>query len=290
MKVVIYGATGWLGKSTINHLLNINKDVDLILIASKRKKLLFQNKKFDVLNPDDMKNIKNEEFDILFNYSFLTGNNVSKIKPKEYVAITDEIIENGNIFLENNNVKKALLSSSGAIYWADTKKENIYSSQKLKQERLFIEICENNNIEYSIARIFGLISNFYNVDYKYAFSSFIAQSQKNKIIKIDSNIKVIRSYLVFDRLIDYFLKDPINVFDAWNINLDIYELGKIISKITKSELIVNENYFDSIQKDEYISKDYSFKNEFDDSLLDTEEKIKEIIKFTENKNNTFDIL
>ena len=290
MKVVIYGATGWLGKSTINHLLNINKDVDLILIASKRKKLLFQNKKFDVLNPDDMKNIKNEEFDILFNYSFLTGNNVSKIKPKEYVAITDEIIENGNIFLENNNVKKALLSSSGAIYWADTKKENIYSSQKLKQERLFIEICENNNIEYSIARIFGLISNFYNVDYKYAFSSFIAQSQKNKIKKINSNIKVIRSYLVFDRLIDYFLKDPINVFDAWNINLDIYELGKIISKITNSELIVNENYFDSIQKDEYISKDYSFKNEFDDSLLDTEEKIKEIIKFTENKKNTFDIL
>ena len=123
MKVVIYGATGWLIKSTINHLLNINKDVDLILIASKRKKLLFQNKKFDVLNPDDMKNIKNEEFDILFNYSFLTGNNVSKIKPKEYVAITDEIIENGNIFLENNNVKKALLSSSGAIYWADTKKK-----------------------------------------------------------------------------------------------------------------------------------------------------------------------
>ena len=86
------------------------------------------------------------------------------------------------------------------------------------------------------------------------------------------------------------MKDPINVFDAWNINLDIYELGKIISKITNSELIVNENYFDSIQKDEYISKDYSFKNEFDDSLLDTEEKIKEIIKFTENKNNTFDIL
>ena len=31
---------------------------------------------------------------------------------------------------------------------------------KLKQERLFIQICENNNIEYSIARIFGLISNF----------------------------------------------------------------------------------------------------------------------------------
>ena len=86
------------------------------------------------------------------------------------------------------------------------------------------------------------------------------------------------------------MKDPINVFDAWNINLDIYELGKIISKITNSELIVNENYFDSIQKDEYISKDYSFKNEFDDSLLDTEEKIKEIIKFTENKKNTFDIL
>ena len=55
------------------------------------------------------------------------------------------------------------------------------------------------------------------------------------------------------------MKDPINVFDAWNINLDIYELGKIISKITNSELIVNENYFDSIQKDEYISKDYSLK-------------------------------
>ncbi len=45
MKVVIYGATGWLGKSTINHLLNINKDVDLILIASKRKKLLKRNQK-----------------------------------------------------------------------------------------------------------------------------------------------------------------------------------------------------------------------------------------------------
>ena len=58
MKVVIYGATGWLGKSTINHLLNINKDVDLILIASKRKNYCFKIKKFDVLNPDDMKKYK----------------------------------------------------------------------------------------------------------------------------------------------------------------------------------------------------------------------------------------
>ena len=43
MKVVIYGATGWLGKSTINHLLNINKDV-VNLNCIKKKKLLFQNK------------------------------------------------------------------------------------------------------------------------------------------------------------------------------------------------------------------------------------------------------
>ena len=51
MKVVIYGATGWLGKSTINHLLNINKDVDLILIAKKEKNYCFKIKNLMFLIP-----------------------------------------------------------------------------------------------------------------------------------------------------------------------------------------------------------------------------------------------
>ena len=276
IKVLIFGATGWLGKSTIDYFSRNQPSAELILVSSLQKEFNIQEKKYKTISLEEFKNLKDLNIDYFFNYAFLTGNKVKDLSENLYIKKSDEIIFSTKDFIKNNEINKALLASSGAVYWKDTKKQNTYSIQKLKQEEVFKSECNKYNVNLQIARIFAVLANPEFTEYPYAFTDFVKQAKNNKKIHIKSNVKVLRSYLYFDYLIDFFLNGKyIEVFDAWNLNIDIAELSEIIANFYNAKVYFDSNYSEKIV-DEYVSSNYEFFNYFHGEF-DVEELIKKII-------------
>ena len=286
MNILIFGSTGWLGRATISYLVNRFDNLELTLISSLNKSFTYKEKRYEVFDIKYLESLKNNSFDYFFNFAFLTGSDAAKHNEKKFNKITEKIIDSSESFIRNNKINKTLLTSSGAVYWVGTEKETPYAKQKLNQENKIISICNKTETELSIARIFALIANHYQTNYEYAFSSFIKQAKKNDSIKINSKIRVMRSYLFFDLLLDYFFEVSNNVFDAWNFNIDIYDLASVVASIYDSKIEVDEGYFQSAKNDVYISKDETFQSYFSKNI-DIEKKIESIINYTENEKNIF---
>jgi len=286
---VILGANGWLGKSTLSYIVENYSDCEFTLVSSQDRLLSFKDKEFKIISFEKFLKIEDKEVDVFFNYAFLTGNRVKNYSNSRYLSETEKLIEGANQFINKNMISKVLLSSSGAIYNNGTKKENVYSLQKKKQEEELLNNCSSSNTIFLIARIFGLFANYYNVEYEYAFSSFIEQAKNNKSIKIKSEHKVVRSYLVFKYLLDYFLQlNESQTIDAWNVKLDIFELAKIICDIFNVDVELNKSYFKSEFVDDYSSKDTFFK-EIMPLKFSIHQEIEKIIKFSEKASNKVDI-
>ena len=286
MNILIFGSTGWLGRATLSYLVNRYDKLNLTLISSENKTFKFQEKLYEVFDNNYFNSLKNNSFDYFFNFAFPTGDDAAKYTEEEFNNITDKIIDSSVEFIKNNKINKTLLTSSGAVYWVGSPKETLYAKQKLNQENKIKEICDKTGTELNIARIFALIANHYQTSYEYAFSSFIKQAKRNNSIKINSKIRVFRSYLFFDLLLDYFFEENDSIYDAWNFNIDIFDLATIVASIFNSKIDTEEEYFQSTLRDEYISKDSSFQSQFSQNL-DIEKKIEEIINCTENEKFYF---
>ena len=138
----------------------------------------------------------------------------------------------------------------------------MYTIQKLQQEDEFKSINTQLNSDYIIARIFGVIGSQYDFNKNYAFTSFIKSGMNRESISINSKHKVLRSYLYFENLLEYFFNlDNKNLtIDAWDANFDIYELALKIAEIYSVKVNVSDKYFSSEDVDKYISTDNKFKD------------------------------
>ena len=259
-KVLIFGASGWLGRITLNFIKKNGLEFDTTLVASTRKTINNDNYNFTFISTDDFRNIKNQSFDYYLNFAFLTQDKLKVINELEYSEKIDEIIKINSDFFKKNKIQNSLLISSGAVYWKNTPKENLYTLKKLEQEDSFIQ----NNKNYIIGRLFGVLGSQYDLISPYAFTSFIKSAKKEKKIKIDSKIKVLRSYLYFENFLDLFFKDIFynQILDIWDKVFDIYELAKIISEIFDAELVVDSNYFNSEKVDIYLSSNYNYQTKY----------------------------
>ena len=56
--LLIYGASGWLGRQTINYILKNNVDVNLVLVSSKDIDLRFSNMKYKSISYSDFQKLK----------------------------------------------------------------------------------------------------------------------------------------------------------------------------------------------------------------------------------------
>lgn len=259
-KVLIFGASGWLGRITLNFIKKNNLDFETTLVSSTRRTVQYKNNVFNFLSPVDMQKISNEYFDYYLNYAFLTQDKLKIFNEKEYSDVVDKIIKVNENFSLKNNLKNSLLISSGAVYWKNTNKENLYTIKKLEQEESF----KQNNQNYLIGRLFAVIGSQFDFSSNYAFTSFINSAIKNNQVKIESAKKVIRSYLYFENFLELYFKENFKnqTLDLWDKVFDIYEIGKMVSEIYGVKLIVNPQYDKSKNVDKYISKNNEYQLNF----------------------------
>ena len=85
IKVLIFGATGWLGKSTIDYFSRNQLRAEFILVSRLQKKFNIQDKNYKTISLEEFKNLKDLNIDYFFNYAFLTGNNINDLSENLFI-------------------------------------------------------------------------------------------------------------------------------------------------------------------------------------------------------------
>ena len=132
---------------------------------------------------------------------FATHKNFIKESEKNYKYIED--------FLLNSDIKGFFYPSSGSVYKIrekDKKIYKVYSDRKLEEEKLYKEICKNNNINLLIPRIFSSIGPYMNSPEKFPIGSFTRQAVYDNKIKIFSETNNEYSFCYLEILAELSLK------------------------------------------------------------------------------------
>lgn len=283
--IVILGASGWIGKNFVSSLSEL-QNVNLFLYSFKQPKTI-ELKKELIYKTQPIQNINNlsiNKVDSLIDLAFPTQDKIDVLGNSNYLEQVEELLELKKEFLIQFQPLNILNISSGAVHW-EGNKSNLYSKNKIKEEKLYINHCKNTNTNLDIARIYGFLGSFYDYSKHYAFTSFIEQAKENNQINIESSKLVYRSYILFENLFSYynyrtfqFTGSEINIFDACLDTFEISDLANIVAK--KFSSVVNR--LDNLEGiDEYIGNNKYLLNFLKSKNLDwqiTDKKILNLIQ------------
>lgn len=253
-RILIHGTSSWLGKSTLDHLISKDYSYDnFILSSNKYTNLFHKEKKYKLYNSAELKNIKNEDIDILYFYSFPINKiqNEALLK-RDFTKLMKEI----ELLITQNSIKKIFLASSGSVYGVEIDKYSIYSKYKKTQEDILMEVCEEHKIELQICRIFAVIAPFYDLSANYAFTTFIKSAVEQKYIEV-RNPNIMRSFVNFNDIVDISLqKLEIEIYDASTSIMTIANLANLVGQFFNVDVVVNQENpptaFDYLSKNDFI--------------------------------------
>ena len=240
--LLVVGGTGFFGKSILKYIIHYNylkKNFDKVFILSRNK---LKKKEFSYI-----KSKKN------FHITKINSNisNVKRLPCVDYV-IYAALLKNYNedhralkkyleLAKKFHPKSKILYISSGAVYGEQPNSINEFSENylefnkkinfksgykkkyayfKLKNEKLFKKFGKKGG-KVSIARCFTFVGEFLPQVSKYVLGNFIKSILSNKKININSNHKIIRSYMYSDDLVKWLFK----ILFHSNPSCPIYNVG-----------------------------------------------------------------
>lgn len=264
-----------IGKNS-NFSKKLLQSLDNVFLVSSR----------DILqNINILSEFKNKRINIIFN----------NFHPATHLDIIDKI----NVYIENtilstslildyfkdSNINKIIYTSSSSVYGNnilceetdDLKPMNLHASLKISNEKLVEKYCKDNNIDYTITRIF----NMYGGNDTFSVISKIINSYKySKELTIVNNGNAIRDFIHIDDVVSIY-KQLLNIKNLKVLNIGtgsgnsikgvldflLYNGIKIkINNIFKDELKISTSNskllkkiigkYDFINIEEYLKKEF----------------------------------
>jgi len=290
--LIITGTNGWLGRALVYLINNFYKnDFNLICLSQSDSELKI-NEKISVPLKNFYDPIKIDGETIIFHLAFLTKDKLNIVSKEKYIEDNNRITETLTEVINNNQVCSLIYISSGAVYNND----NLYSFLKLKDEEFFKELCQKNNINLLIPRLFNIGGPYINKHQAYALSNFILQSLEKNLIIINSKSPTYRSYI--------HVYDFLNICIKWSLDNNksaLYEFdtrGQEIIEMQELAQLVSQNTNGCIIERDFINKDAKadmfygnitnqnfLTKKFNINIRSTNEIIIDTIRFIKNEYN-----
>lgn len=242
MKTIIIGQNSNLSKSLIRKL-------NYSILVSSRTLLEDIN---------TLAEYKHQNINLVFN-NFQSATHLNFLDNAEsYVSnsilITAKVLD----YFKNTHINKIVYTSSSSVYGNnilcnekdELKPMNLHASLKVANEKLIEKYCSDNNIDYTITRIFNMYGGNDNFS---IISKIINAHKKNKILTIVNNGNAIRDFIHIDDVVAVYVKllkskniPIVNIGTGNGISIktiiDYLKNNKIdilVENITKSELKIS---------------------------------------------------
>jgi UDP-glucose 4-epimerase len=241
-KTIIIGKTSNLSNA-------LSKKIDDCIVFSSRE--ISNNINF-------LDDFKESKINIIFN-NFHPASQLNELESAhEYITnailITAKVLD----YFKGTPINKIIYTSSSSVYGNnilchekdELKPMNLHASLKVANEKLIEKYCSDNNIDYTIARIF----NMYGGDDNFSIISKIIKAYKtNQQLTIVNNGNAIRDFIHIDDVVEVYVEllkcknSPIvNIGTGSGISIktiiDYLKNNKIdisVDNITKNELKIS---------------------------------------------------
>jgi nucleoside-diphosphate-sugar epimerase len=264
--IVIFGASGWLGRECINILSRILQNDfknKVILVGSKHKVITMGNKRFDVRSINDLEDIKS--VDMVIDFAFITPEKFFEFGERTYIEMNKELTSKVLSFIKSKKPKYIYYSSSGAAdldfnYATKNLSKKIYGQLKYLAEIELESLSREISSHLLINRIWSL-TGFQMQDYsKFAIANFINQALETGKILITSSDQTLRTYVdASDQLEICFNKlfeSKISLINSGGFQISLFDLANLIYKVLSIKRNQTRNFVEKLSGDDYISKDF----------------------------------
>lgn len=266
-QILVTGATGWLGKSSISFLLNKKYAIKNIIAAASTEKILT----LDELTTIPVENFLNletsEEIDGIIHLAFLTREKVSVTSIENYVETNRKITNKVVDLIKDLKPNWVVNVSSGAVFNPKTKEleqsleNNPYGFLKLVEEKEIKIGTDSVGANLVIGRLWGASGSLMRLNRAYALSDFIFQALKDKKISINSNKTVLRRYVDAEIFMGVLIENALLgrnlVIDSGGPLVEIGELASVVGQALEVDKILRPKILSS-ELDDYYPRGEEF--------------------------------
>jgi len=244
-KVLVTGATGWLGRETVARVIEGKFEgitqSDLLLASSNGRDLELDS--LGMYPTVALENLSHREstnsIEGLVHLAFITKDKTTQYSFSEYVAKNIELISAACEIIERDKPKWVVVVSSGAIIDRATLEiennvvRNPYGFCKRIEEALIAESARKVGANIVIGRLWGGTGLYMPVKRAYAISDFIESAKESGAIRINSGGDVIRRYCDAGDFMEVLVRSAIHgdttTLDSGGSIIEVGELAKLIS-------------------------------------------------------------
>jgi UDP-glucuronate decarboxylase len=241
---VVTGASGWLGKATLEMLrqaLGVEFATRVTALGSHSSQVTFADGQTCPVQALLGWQLPRGQQFIIFHYAFLTKDKVGGTSTEEYISRNETISSVVRGWVEAGNVRGVVMPSSGAVYdYLHTKSRDpaalLYGQLKYNDEVAFSTACKKASTGLIMPRVFNLSGPYINKFDSYALASFIFQILSAHPITIRARRPVIRSYYYIGDLIELclqlLLKQTAAATECFDVVGDeTVELGELAQRV-----------------------------------------------------------
>jgi nucleoside-diphosphate-sugar epimerase len=240
--VIVTGASGWLGRATLNMLR------DLLGECFDTRVLAFGSYARDVLLPGGIRVGCRALADLaaydgppplIIHHACLTKDRVSALGADAFLGINDGIRDQLTDLVKRRGAVGFFLPSSGAVYGpgrnlAQDAAANPYGVSKLRDETRFSVLAQEGGFPLVIARVFNMSGPFINKPEAYALASFLVALKAGRPVEIRATRRVVRSYvhagdlllLVLGALLLRPMEDPLLFDTEGELAIEVGDLAR----------------------------------------------------------------
>ena len=251
---VIYGANGWMGRSTLEVITRLGiKAETILLVGSKPSTLILEGREFQIFDAKKAPSLLKPN-SIFFNYAFLRREKLLELSPSIYTKKNLEIMQFSKEALSTHKVKCLINASSGVaarIEASNSGDMDPYAALKVLDEQWLEKVCFENSTIYINCRIYSLTGKHINEFENLALSNFVRDAiDKKEITVISPEMKrtIIDAMDLSRVLIALAMLKESTSLDSGGSLISMHELAKVVAEnFDRTRVNIFQNNVDKSQ-------------------------------------------